>query len=57
MASLAHSSDSIARNYKEKVRQFQEEHHFNDGNVEARVTSLFKKWNKAAEHSQRVTSR
>ena len=57
MASLAHSSDSTARNYKEKVRQFQEEYHFNDGDIEARVTSLFKKWNKAAEHSQRVTSR
>ena len=51
MASLAHSSDSAARNHKEKVRQFQEEYHFDDGNLEARVTSLFKKWNKAAEYS------
>ena len=51
MASLAHSSDSAARNHKEKVRQFQEEHHFDDGDLEARVASLFKKWHKAAEYS------
>ena len=51
MASLAHSSDLTTRNHKEKVRQFQKEHNLDDGNLEARIESLFKKWHKTTEHA------